>query len=321
MKNEDGKYLATEAGTYNYDHHHYCCGVSDCEELHGVWYLGEHTYDGSEECSCGGHAAVKIIPKSGNERFFSSLAAACEEFTTDDSYIQMLAGTTEPGFTIDKNIYLDLNGQDVTISEGELTISDGYTLYGMDTATNAFTSNDTDLYGEIIGSVSGDVAEYYQYNLNDVSGKYYVASTKDNKLSFHRFDMGVTDYTFYGSGNTGVLAFNIAIKGDNKALEMMQEKGVQLNGNYQWQSGSGLETVSTGVTLTGRISPITNFTETFNVNAAVKLANAVIVEQDGKASGISFQSAVDWFYNKKATDTEKLAIEAFADGKFTLTQG
>ncbi len=277
------------------------------QNIDGYWHHNTevHTYNENGICTQCDLSAVAAIISDNGTGYFSSLSAACEAFTTDDLYIQMLTGTTEPGFTIDQKIYLDLNGQDVEISEGKLTISDGYTLYGMDTATNGFTSDTADKYGEIIGTVSGTVAQNYQYDrTTGVSGKYYVTSATKN-LSFHRFDMGVTDYTFYGSGTTGEMVFNMVFKGDALAKAEILKRGVCFDESYNW---NGVED-----TMTGRITNITgdNFTTAYTVKAAVMLRdadNTVFTGDKYFANGISFQSAMKAVYSEQ----NKAAFDKFA---------
>lgn len=64
----------------------------------------------------------------------------------------MLKDSTEPGFTVDRNVTLDLNGKTVKLAS-PLTVAEGYTLSGMDSSV----SKDyvTAPSGKIVGTVKG----------------------------------------------------------------------------------------------------------------------------------------------------------------------
>jgi len=73
---------------------------------------------------------------------YTSLQAAVDAYTAADQPIVLQADIAE-NITVSKNVYLDLNGCDVT---GKITVSAG-TLYCMDSKTDDYTVEDTDGYG------------------------------------------------------------------------------------------------------------------------------------------------------------------------------
>jgi len=231
-------------------------------------------------------------------------------------YIQMLTNTTESTVSTDKNLYLDLNGNVVTVTS--LTAK---TLYGLDSANNAYTAS----AGKIVGEVS-NVADYAQYNPSEtIKGKYYVSNQSGTTWTFHRFDLGIDSYTFYRNGDTGSMVFTAVFKGDEIACEKMLKKGfyqrglLQNNGTSEgtnWYTGSDntiLVPVKTGEKLTGytltgtmtfdsnpETTYIPGFEDEFILNAATALSDTgtpilgpVYFAQKVDGTGITFNWAVE----------------------------
>ena len=177
---------------------------------------------------------AKIVGGS-NETIYRSLADAVQAYT-GTGYIQMLDKSTEPGFTLDRDVTLDLNGKTVTL-DGTLTVAKDCTLSGMDSSTG--TGYVTAPSGKIVGGVSnyaktyetpkvmeGDVETYDRYVA--ISGTE--ADGKAN-LSFHHFNISVTGYRFeLATGGTPqcALFFIGKFQGDDAAKAYLSKLGFTL---------------------------------------------------------------------------------------------
>lgn len=323
LKNTDGTYVQTETNSYYY--------------INGFWHRQNgHSWNEDLVCSeCGCIAVAQVIGVTNG--YYMTLQEAVDN-ASSGIYIQMLNTTNESAVVIKSTIYLDLNGYNVNSA---VTV-DGGKLYGMDTATNDYGISDN--YGTIKSVATtnnGAVAPYYQFDrLTDVTGKKYVTYTdSNNKMSFHRFDLGVTEYTLYGSGTTGAMIFYATFEGDAIVQEIMAKKGFQI-GTYQnfatadedkanALSAKTVDNVIIGYVMAGTLSGFNTdngpgFDTEFDIHAisqsdAVSLSSANYTGQSGSA--MSFQKALSTFYNSEATDVQKAAIKAFVDaneGKIEL---
>ena len=176
---------------------------------------------------------AKIVGGGNETTTYSSLANAVQAYT-GEGYIQMLKDSTEPGFTVSKNVTLDLNGKTVKLA-GTLTVAKGFTLSGMDSSV----SKDyvTAPSGKIVGTVTGTVAPTYQ-TPGDTNDRYVAIQGKeaDNttaNLSFHHFNISVTGYRFeLATGGTPqcALFFIGKFQGDDAAKAYLKSLGFTLKG-------------------------------------------------------------------------------------------
>lgn len=175
---------------------------------------------------------IAKIVGGGNETIYRSLADAVQAYT-GTGYIQMLKNSTEPGFTVSKDVTLDLNGKTVTF-DGTLTVAEGFTLSGMDSSV----SKDyvTAPSGKIVGKVTGTVAPVFEKPLTgDAEYNYlrYVAIKNDagTEYTFHRFNISVTGYRFeLATGDTPqcALFFIGKFQGDDAAKKYLKSLGFTL---------------------------------------------------------------------------------------------
>ena len=177
---------------------------------------------------------IAKIVGGGNETIYRSLADAVQAYT-GTGYIQMLKNSTEPGFTVSKDVTLDLNGKTVTLAS-PLTVAEGKTLSGMD--SSAGTDYVIAPSGKIVGTVTG-CAPTYQ-TPGDTYDRYVAIQGKeaDNttaNLSFHRFNISVTGYRFeLTTGDTPkcALFFIGEFQGDDAAKTHLTKLGFTLDGLY-----------------------------------------------------------------------------------------
>lgn len=176
---------------------------------------------------------VAKIVGGGSEQTYRSLAAAVQHYTAGTGYIQMLKDSTEPGFTVDRNVTLDLNGKTVKLAS-PLTVAEGYTLSGMDSSV----SKDyvTAPSGKIVGTVKGTVAPTYQTPTvttpdGDTYDRYVAISVTENgtsTLSFHHFNISVTGYRFELAAPECALFFIGKFQGDDAAKDYLKSLGFTL---------------------------------------------------------------------------------------------
>lgn len=185
---------------------------------------------------------VAKIVGGGSEQTYRSLAAAVQNYTAGTGYIQMIADSTEPGFTVDRNVTLDLNGKTVTLA-GDLTVAEGKTLSGMDSSSKEYAAPK----GKIVGKVTGTVAPTYQTpTVNEEYDRYVAisgleADGKTANLSFHRFNISVTGYRFeLATGGTPqcALFFIGKFQGDDAAKAYLSKLGFTLKGEDGRQLGT-----------------------------------------------------------------------------------
>lgn len=175
---------------------------------------------------------AKIVGGGNETTTYSSLANAVQAYT-GTGYIQMLDNSTEPGFTVSRNVTLDLNGKTVTLA-GDLTVAKGFTLSGMDSSTGKdYVTAPT---GKIVGKVTGTVAPVFEKPLTgDAEYNYlrYVAIKNDagTEYTFHRFNISVTGYRFeLATGDTPqcALFFIGKFQGDDAAKKYLSKLGFTL---------------------------------------------------------------------------------------------
>lgn len=179
---------------------------------------------------------IAKIVGGGNETIYRSLADAVQAYT-GTGYIQMLKNSTEPGFTVSKDVTLDLNGKTVTF-DGTLTVAEGKTLSGMDSSAGA--DYVTAPGGKIVGTVTGTVAPTYQtptvkVENVDTYDRYVAILSEENgtsTLSFHRFNISVTGYRFELAAPECALFFIGKFQGDNAAKTHLKSLGFTLKGNH-----------------------------------------------------------------------------------------
>lgn len=214
--------------------------LKEATTYYGVYHLGGfYTWTTVEP-------KIATIVNGANEQTYSSLANAVQAYT-GEGYIQMLKNSTEPGFTVDRNVTLDLNGKTVTLAS-PLTVAKGFTLSGMDSSTGK--DYVTAPSGKIVGTVTGTVAPVFEKPLTgDAEYNYlrYVAikNEEGTEYTFHRFNISVTGYRFeLATGDTPqcALFFIGKFQGDEAAKGYLTSLGFTLkvkgeNGENDTQLG------------------------------------------------------------------------------------
>lgn len=178
---------------------------------------------------------IAQIINGSSQTTYRSLAAAVAAYDGTNGYIQMIENSTEPGFTVDRNVTLDLNGKTVKLA-GTLTVAKGFTLSGMDSSV----SKDyvTAPSGKIVGKVTGTVAPTYETpKVTTTDGDTYdryvaipgtEADGNTPNLSFHHFNISVTGYRFELAAPECALFFIGKFQGDDAAKAYLSKLGFTL---------------------------------------------------------------------------------------------
>lgn len=215
LKNADGKYTETKDAVAN-DTFIYC-KCQDCGN--GTWVKD----------------IAAIINNGTQGDTYSTLQKAVTD-VKDNQYIKLLHNTTEKTISVNnKSLRLDLNGRTVT---GDISVTNGYKLYGMDNSSKEYTAPS----GKIVGTVTGTVAPTYQTptvkveNVDTYDRYVAIPGTEENgtsNLSFHHFNISVTGYHFeLATGDTPqcALFFIGKFQGDAEAKKHLTSLGFTLKG-------------------------------------------------------------------------------------------
>lgn len=204
--------------------------LKEATTYYGVYHLGGF-YTWTDKMP----QIAKIVGGGSDGTIYRSLAAAVAAYDGTNGYIQMLDNSTEPGFTLDRNVTLDLNGKIVTLV-GDLTVAKGFTLYGMDSSANKdYTTAPS---GKIVGTVKGCATTYETPTVKvgdvDTYDRYVAIPVTENgtsTLSFHHFNISVTGYRFeLATGDTPqcALFFIGKFQGDKAAKDYLKSLGFTL---------------------------------------------------------------------------------------------
>ena len=151
---------------------------------------------------------------------YVTLADAVEEYLALEDkngvYVVLYDDCAETsGISLDKDIYLDLNGHTVTLAEDGLTVGNNVTLYGMDSKTNAYLT-DGSIPGQIVGTISGKIDAVHSIEDGANAGKHYAVVTKTvdgkNVTQFHRVGVSVSAYRFFVS-STDITGGYLSVEG------------------------------------------------------------------------------------------------------------
>lgn len=140
-------------------------------------------------------SAAQIYENDAFVGSYSSLSGALNAYTHTNekrNYIKLTAPVSQ-AVTVSKDVYLDLNGFDIT---GNVTVKDGSVLYGMDSLTDDYTVADGK-YGKLTGTISGTVKAVSESTVGAVEGGQdlhragYLKVTGENGVSFHRVNLEI----------------------------------------------------------------------------------------------------------------------------------
>lgn len=189
---------------------------------------------------------ARIVSNDGSSVGYATLKEAVDAYSTDSyAYIRVVKDITED-LTINKDVYLDLNGKTVTTN---LTVAGDYKLYGMDSQTDGYEDN---MAGRIVGTVSGSVAPVYETPDWENNGTFnrYVTIVDGSGTSFHRFNISIIGYrVVFVPNKDSALYFKATFNGDADVRENVSALGFILNGEKVIPEIDGAELTGNDVTL------------------------------------------------------------------------
>ncbi len=182
---------------------------------------------------------------------------------------------TEEEIVIEQNATIDLAGHTLT----NVTVSEGATLYGVDTTTDGYDC--TDGYGKIT-NLTGSFAVHHK-TVVDGNPQRYLAVTEEDGVSFHRFYIGI-QYITLKPAAVG-FGYKAIYGGDEKVQASLKEEGAF--GYNLWVTedkvvtvGSNADAFVTGSSGTPRTLSLNNF-DTVNYGEAPVYATVYITLADG----------------------------------------
>lgn len=149
-------------------------------------------------------------------QYFDSLQQAADAYTS--GYIMLVKEETQP-VNITKDLYLDLNGCDIT---GAVTVTNG-TLYCLDSKTDDYTVADGD-YGKLT-NVTGSVAGAFSDESSEQDA--YLKVTESDGISFHRTSLQLTAMNLRPA-EVGVY-YTGSFHADEVAAKQIKQYGVTLS--------------------------------------------------------------------------------------------
>lgn len=155
---------------------------------------------------------------------FNTLQEAVDAYSGD--YIKLLQDTDEK-VKIEKDIYVDMNGFDIT---GEFSVNDGCTVYGFDNKTDDFSATNTGGYGVLKNVVCNGTGKVTGVPLGwEFAEDGYLMADEDGHLSFHRVKMQI--YAMDLRVKDAGIYYRSHIMGDELVAQCTANYGIALSVN------------------------------------------------------------------------------------------
>jgi len=155
---------------------------------------------------------------------FNTLQEVVDAYSGD--YIKLLQDTDEK-VKIEKDIYLDMNGFDIT---GEISVNDGCTVYGFDNKTDDFSATNTGGYGMLKNVVCNGTGKVTGVPLGwEFAEDGYLMADEDGSLSFHRVKMQI--YAMDLRVKDAGIYYRSHIMGDELVAQCTANYGIALSVN------------------------------------------------------------------------------------------
>ena len=152
--------------------------------------------------------SIAVVAADGSIQWVADMATA-QAACAKDSYIKIFADST---MVLTKDCAVDLNGK-------TLTVSGGYTLYGMDSSGDDYTIGT----GKAI--LSGNAKTAIRTTLAD--GRDYIAIADGSNVTYHRLGMQLTDVTLRTS-SCGVY-YKASWECDSQLAALVDSYGIALS--------------------------------------------------------------------------------------------
>ena len=212
-------------------------------------------------------SVANVVGSDGVVAQFRTLQAAVDACQAGQ-YVRLLADVSED-VSLTKDLYLDLNGNDLS---GIMT-TNGYKVYGMDCATDAYTCT---RMGTFLCTDAQGNAIVPQAHVKNADLKRYLTIQTENGYTFHRFYLGITHVSLAPSV-TG-FGYKAEFYGDNMVQAQIASIGYKL-----WLTEDLVVCRSAAfknnLTLRLKNYDVENFGETFvNANVFITLNDGTVIE-------------------------------------------
>lgn len=219
-------------------------------------------------------AAVYI---NGKEKAkYTDFGKAVEACGTN-GYIKLVRDA-KISITLTKDLYVDLNGYDLT---GTII---GGKVYGMDSTTDKYTCDNRGVFSCTDARGANVVPQTHFKSSVTGAVKRYMAISEGNGYSFHRFYLGVTHMSIKPSVTS--VGFKAAFYGDEMVVNMLNENqaygySLGLSGYGSASAYKSRDSFESGRTVTMRIDnyDVEHFGETvLSAHVMLKLCDGTVIE-------------------------------------------
>jgi hypothetical protein len=269
------------------------------------------------------HAVAVFTDENDDDPdYFASINDALSVY--EGGIIRLLDNVTG-AVNVNKDMYIDLNGFDIT---GVVTVAEGKTLYGMDLSTDDYDIEDG-IYGKITGEIIGSVKAVSADM--DVSSKDYLKITETTGISFHRVNLTLTHITLVPE--TASVKYKSAFEGDRLVAENVKQFGIAFNVSespnadnlvegtyskfYNFKAGAEMNGTASSTTVVGIMrADRTDYANGKNAKMPI-YGRAYVLTKDGEyifgqAESRSFRQVLEGVngYWSKLNDAQKTATVA-----------
>lgn len=256
----------------------YSCPCGDSYTESPVPSTGHSYTDGL--CSACGRQVYALLVENGSQTEYTDLQQAVNDCT--EGYLK-LVGNCPAAITVPHDLQLDLNGYDLT---GTVTVAQGATLYGFDSANDGY---DASLCGSV-AAIDGNFAMDHR-----VSGKRYIALQNENGVSFHRLYVGITHMSL--KPNSAAFGYKAAFYADDVLSGCISSYGYELSIDMDGTTPvvCDLDNFTSGKVLTLRVQNVMTQDQSHSKNAAaattdLTAAAFITLENGGKTVTLYSQS-------------------------------
>ncbi len=260
---------------------------------------------------------------------YSSFSRAVELIQGGEGYLKLLADVDAAGCTVTDTLWVDLNGYQL---EG-LTVAG--TLYGMDSATNTYSDENTGLLQATLTG-NGKIADHCKTSTDRCGAiRRYLAVETGEGYTFHRFYMGITKISLtpntVGVGYKAVFAGSDTVKA---ALDQSESFGykLQIEGNSALTKTVGAENLISLEEINLRVNDFFKAENTAQDNEErantpvmasvyVKLADGQIIE--GSVQSYNYRQMVELAdeYYETYSDQQQTALTEMVKTYNTIMTG
>ncbi|MBR5570372.1 MAG: leucine-rich repeat domain-containing protein [Oscillospiraceae bacterium] len=236
--------------------------------------------------------------EGGNHSYADGICTTCQQVMS--GYVVLSADMALSGLVLTEDLYIDLNGHDLS---GIIT-TNGYKVYGMDSATNEYTCDAMGYFNCVDENGNAVIPESLYTTENQMR---YMTIGTDNGYTFHHYYLGITNLSL-APAVTG-FGYKAEFYGD----EMVQSK-IESIGYNLWLDGGKTVSRTTNfknsLTLRLKNFDVAKYGET-PVNACVTITLTDGTEIESSTASYSMRQMVETVNDQYAdlNETQLSAIQ------------